>query len=249
MTKVLDVIEANGYRIEIRPVEESDIPHLADLLVNRVFMEILPTDSVKKEAERYRGRFETYPEGIFVAEDVKNSKVVGVHSAQLLQWGPYNAVPATWIEMTDDGCVRKTHNPKGNAWHIVTNVVDREYAGVAGLGIGTKLLNTAIKSFTNNSALEYMFVGHMLGRADKEEIRYFRNYLGDTSHLRDDQLKSKLMDYASSMSINPKTGTLEPIDKVTRFYTRAGLRPRQILLNWEGDAEYDYCLFQLMRKG
>lgn len=245
MSKVLGVIYSRGYHIEFRQAKHSDIPKIGEMVYSRVFPEILPDESLELETDRWLGRYEKFPEGVFIAEDTSNGRIVAAHGAQIINWSYPDKVPP-WKVLTDNGTIRRTHIPNGNTQQVVSNLVDREYAAL-GLGIGTYLLGFPIEMF-RASGRRFMIVGHTLGRATQDEFEKFKAYLGNVSSLDDHRLETKLEEWAKQLRRNPKTHAEEPVDSLTRFFHRSGFRFVTLLRNFENYPDYNYCILQAIIK-
>lgn len=246
MAEVFAEITNNDYNIVFRKAEEADIYHIGKMIYEKVFPDKLPEESLEKEIYRWNGRFKTFKDGIIVAEDVKKKRIIAAHGAQILKWNYGDSIPSTWSEMTDNGAIKASHNPGGNTYHVVTNVVDMDYA--KGSGIGSKLLGIAVDIFKKTPKMEHMIVGHTLGRSNEDEYNRFKRYLGNVQELDANELKKKLMHWAEMKEPNPKTNTAESVDGLVRFYGRAGFKPLIPLINWEGYPEYDFCILEVLKK-
>jgi hypothetical protein len=67
--------------------------------------------------EQFISRIETFPEGIFVA--ILDDKVVGTVVTEIIKYDLLNAATLTWKEITDNGFIRKSHNPWGDTLYGV----------------------------------------------------------------------------------------------------------------------------------
>ncbi len=235
-----EYIEKNGYEILLRPARKEDLPKIGEMSYAYVFPpeDIWEDESAEKETARWSGRYETFPKGLYIAEDIKLNKIVGATATQIINWN-YNTRLTTWSDLTDDGTIRKTHNPNGNTLHIVSVHVHRDYA--KGLGIGSKLLSYQKELFGSIDNLEYMIVGHTLGKRDKQEFESFKKFI----ECAEGGIENKLKQY-----IDAKTSGGEILDALIRFYNRAaGMLPSKILIGFEGYPEYDYCVLDVLKKG
>ncbi len=246
MSKVLETIERGGYRIVIRRPTKADVPGIGEMSYGKVFPEILEGESLEQETDRWKGRFETCPEGLIVAEDAGTGRIVGAGSVQLIDWKYGNELPV-WVELTDNGTIRHSHNPDGNTRHIVSHHVDMEYVRL-GLGVGSALLKQQIASL-EKSPQEYLIVGHTLGRGSSEEFGKYKRALGDITGLGKEELERRIWAYATSMRMNEKTGVSEPVDSLTRFFYRGGMRPVRVLVGFENYPDYNHCIIQAYAKG
>lgn len=122
-------------KLEIRHAEKKDIEELV-----RVDKEAFSNDWFLPR-EYYEAWLEVFPEGFFVAS--LGGQLVGYASVEIIQHDINNPIP-TWYEATDNGFIRKTHNPSGNTVYGVS-------FGVARFApqhyIGKKLIRAAINEF------------------------------------------------------------------------------------------------------
>lgn len=67
--------------------------------------------------EQCVSRMQTFPEGIFVAE-IDGETLVGTVMTQIIKYEP-DKVPLSWNQITDNGFIKKSHNPGGDTLYGV----------------------------------------------------------------------------------------------------------------------------------
>ena len=133
--------------LEIRNGREDDIEELI-----RVDKEAFSDDWFLSK-DYFQVWLEVFPEGLFVA--CLDGKQIGYASVEIIEHDIKNPIP-NWYEATDNGFIRKTHNPSGNTIYGVSIAVSRY---VASLRIGKRLMNTAIVKFVRDRNLKHGVVG------------------------------------------------------------------------------------------
>ena len=131
-------------KIKIRKATVDDIPGILE--VERIAW---GKDKAATE-EMFKSRIKTFPEGILVA--VSNEKIVGVIATEIVN---YNGYVKNWYELTDNGFIKRTHNPKGDTLYGVDLSVHPFYQKK---GIGKKLMESIGKL-----AIKYNFKKGILG--------------------------------------------------------------------------------------
>ena len=105
-------------KIKVRQANMKDID---DILV--IEEEAWP-DGLRASEEQFISRIEVFPEGILVAEEIDEGNIVGVVVTEILNYDIKNPIP-TWKEATDNGLIKKTHNPNGDTLYGVDLSVSR----------------------------------------------------------------------------------------------------------------------------
>ena len=159
--------------------------------------------------EKFEARFNLFPEGFFVAK--KDGKIVGVSTSEITTYS--GAVDKTWDEITDNGIIQGTHDPKGEGLYVVSVGVSPDAQGG---GVGGRLVN-AQKELTERLGLKYLYLGARMPGYDA-----YCKKNGDVSP--EEYLKIK----------NEKGDTLDP---EIRFYERQGLHSAKIIPNFEPDVQ------------
>jgi GNAT superfamily N-acetyltransferase len=86
--------------------------------------------------EDFMERFKVFPEGEIGA--YLNSKLVGMISSLIIQSDSPEDVPSSWVEVSDNGRIRNSHNHRGNSLVCFSVGVGPE---ARGLNIGRLLVN------------------------------------------------------------------------------------------------------------
>ena len=157
--------------------------------------------------EKFAARFNLFPEGFFVAK--KDGKIVGVSTAEITTYN--GAVDKTWDEITDNGMIEGTHDPKGEGLYVVSVGVSLDAQGG---GVGGKLV-AAQKELTERFGLKYLYLGARIPGYDQ--------YCKDNGDI-------SVEDY-----LELKNDEGEPIDPEIRFYTKQDLRPEKVVPEFEPD--------------
>lgn len=157
--------------------------------------------------EKFASRLKVFPEGFVVARS--KERAVGVSTSQIVVYDPSKS--PTWDELTDNGFIAKTHDPKGDALYVAS-------VGVAGdsqgMGVGGKLVE-AQKELAKRLGLKYLFLGARIPGYDA----YCKEHGEITAQ-----------DY-----LDLKNEKGEPVDPEIRFYSRQGLRPAKLIPDFEPD--------------
>lgn len=121
-------------------VRQAKMADLAELLIidEKIWPEFRATQ------EMLQSRLEVFPEGQFVA--VCCGRIVGSIYSQLVD---YELLPQsfTWVEVTDNGTICRTHNPNGNSIYGIGLAVLPEFQGTA----ASRLLIMAVADWAMNS--------------------------------------------------------------------------------------------------
>ncbi|EKD64637.1 MAG: hypothetical protein ACD_50C00333G0008 [uncultured bacterium] len=190
----------------VNRINSKELDEFFDDIV-RVEKESWPPE-LQASKEKFVSRLQTFGKGFFVAR--VDGRIKGITTSQIVS---YPSEGKTWNEITDNGFIKKTHNPSGNALYVVSIGVARD---VQGMGLGSLLLG-AQKEITKELGLSYLFLGARIPRYDG----YCREH-GEISV--EEYLKLK----------NDKN---EPFDPEIRFYMRNGLEPKKIITHFEPDRE------------
>ena len=157
---------------------------------------------------KFVSRLQTFEKGFFVAR--VDGTIKGITTSQIVD---YPSEAKTWNEITDNGFIKKTHNPSGNALYIVSVGVVRD---IQGMGIGSLLLGDQ-KEVATELHLGHLFLG--------ARIPGYNRYCKEHREISvEEYLKLR----------NDKN---EPIDPEIRFYKRNGLEAVKILPDFEPDRE------------
>lgn len=139
--------------MDIKPITEFDkskYPGLLDEVI-RVEQEAWPPEW-RATRDKFKSRLLVFPEGFFVA--FGNKKMAGVSTSEIVNYDP-DHLPSTWDEITDNGYIKKTHDPRANALYVVSVGVSKNFQGQ---GIGRGLMEEQ-KNLTKKFHLRYLFLG------------------------------------------------------------------------------------------
>jgi ribosomal protein S18 acetylase RimI-like enzyme len=190
-------------KIKIRQAKIEDIPQILEAEKAAWGEERAAT------FEMFESRIKTFPEGNLVA--VLDGKIVGVVVVEIINSNLLNNF-STWYEITDNGFIAKTHNPKGDTLYGVTLSVHPLYQN---RGIGKELMIAVGKL-----AIKHNLKGGLLGA----RIPHYHKYAD----------KIKVGDY---VKITQKDQNDIPPDPELMFYQRLGLKIIKIIPNYFDDSE------------
>lgn len=191
-------------KIKIRRAKITDIPQILE---------------IEKEAwgrekaaskEMLESRIKTFPEGTLVAE--VNKKIVGIVATEKIDYD-IEGDNRSWYEITDDGFIKKTHNPKGNTIYGVDLSVKPSFQHKR---VGTKLLEAIGKLVISYNAKQGILGGRLPG---------YHKYAD----------KMSVEEYVQS-SINTENGE-RYLDPEVDFYKKRGLKLVRIIPNYFKDPE------------
>jgi len=170
----------------------------------KVESEIWP-EGTRASRDKFVSRLNIFPEGFFLAYAGK--KLIGVSTSERINYNPEN-LPISWERATDNGYIKNTHNPNGNALYIVS-------IGAKSRSGGGSALIQAQKELTRRLGLKFLILGARIPGYDK----YYK-----------DIKQVEIEEYANMVGKNN-----EPLDPELRFYTRNGLRILKIVPNYMED--------------
>lgn len=200
---------------ELEQVEKINIKSAKEAQDKEILLgEVLRTEAeawpeeIRAPREKFVSRLEIFPEGFFLA--YVNGKLAGVSTSERIQFDP-NFPPKSWEEITDNGFIKNSHDPRGNALYVVS-------VGVAdwaqGRGLGGVLVK-AQKELVQQLGLDHLVLGARLSG--------YHNYHKDHSDLSAENYAQLINDRG------------EPQDPEIRFYTRQGLAVREVSPNYMED--------------
>jgi hypothetical protein len=149
-------------------------------------------------------RVETFPEGIMVA--IMDGTIVGVVATEIVNYDLAAAGP-TWKEITDNGFIRKTHNPSGDTLYGVDLSISPFSINAA------KLLMEEVGKLVIRRGLRRGMLGARIPRYHRVADRI------------------RVEDY-----VNGRRGN-RPIDPELVFYTRLNLKIAKVIPNYIQDPE------------
>ncbi len=190
----------------------TDIPEggRADFLnqVDQLEQQVWP-EEIQAPLEKFQSRAEVFPEG-FVAITSFDQGMVGSSTSERFNFDP-SKPPSSWEEITDNGWIRRSHNPSGDALYVVSVGASPK---TSGQGVGTQLVREQI-SLAERLGLKYVVLGSRLPGYSE----YHNNHgLSAEDYLRLTRTEDGL-----------------PVDKEIRFYQRAGLEINTLVPNYMED--------------
>jgi ribosomal protein S18 acetylase RimI-like enzyme len=190
-------------KLKIRQAKIEDIPQILDVEIAAWGKERALT------YEMLKSEIKTFPEGTLVA--ILDDKVVGVITTEIVNYD-LEKDAFTWYEITDNGYIKNTHNPKGNTLYGVSLSIHPFYQNK---GIGKELMIAVGKL-----AIKYNLKQGLLGA----RIPHYHKYAD----------KIKVEDY---VKITQKDQNDIPPDPELMFYQRLGLKIIKIIPNYFDDPE------------
>lgn len=190
-----------GSKIKLRQARMEDIP---DILV--VEEESWP-EGLRATEEMFRARIGTFSEGVIVAENA--DRIVGVVVGEIVKYDINAPHIPSWGEITDNGYIRKSHDPAGETIYGV----DLSVSPLANGGV-SKSLMLAMGKLVIRLNLKQIVVGGRMPRYHK-----FADKMTPEEYL----------------AARTKTGKY--IDPEIWFYTKAGLRVIRIIPDYFDDPE------------
>jgi GNAT superfamily N-acetyltransferase len=190
-------------KIKIRQAKIEDIPQILEV------EKAAWGEGRAATFEMFESRIKTFPHGNLVA--LANNKIIGVMATQIMNYDlEKNAF--TWYEATDNGYIKKTHDPKGDTLYGVDLSVHPLYQNK---GVGKKLMISVGKL-----AIKYNLKQGVLGA----RIPNYHKYAD----------KIKVEDY---VKINKNEKTNIPPDPELMFYQKLGLKIVKVIPNYFDDPE------------
>jgi GNAT superfamily N-acetyltransferase len=191
--------------IKTRQAETKDLSQLLEI-DREIWPESLATE------EMFRSRLETFPEGQIVA--VKNDQAIGSFFTELINFEDWAKKDFSWNEVTDEGSIRRTHNPKGDSMYGVGLAVSKKFQGI---GVSQVLIAKAIKLIIQINRRQYLLGSRIPGYYKHTDIPvdvYIETRRGKSQRLMDPELA---------------------------FYAKYGAEPVKVLPNYISDsASLDY---------
>lgn len=175
--------------------------------VVRIEKEAWP-EEIQASREKFALRAEVFPEG-FLTISLPELGMVGVSTAEIIDYNPQNP-PLSWEEITDNGWIRNTHHPEGNALYLASVGASPR---AAGQGVGSALVGEQIE-LARKLGLDYLVLG--------SRIPGYHQY-----HQQHPEVG--IEEYLSL-----KKGE-EKLDPEIRFYERNGLELVKVVPNYMED--------------
>lgn len=159
--------------------------------------------------EMFKSRIEIFPEGTLVA--LLNKKIVGVVSTEIVNYN-LKETNLSWYEITDNGYIKKTHNPNGDTLYGVDLSVHPFYQNK---GVGKKLMESVGKLI-----IRYNLRQGLLGARIPDYHKY-----------------AKMITVEDYIQVNNKKINNIPPDPELSFYLKLGLKIVKIIPNYFQDPE------------
>ena len=198
---------------------KSQYSHLLDEVM-RVEKEAWP-EEWQATRDKFESRLQVFPEGFFVA--YKDGPMGGVSTSEVVNYD-LEHLPQTWDEITDNGLIKKTHSPSGDALYVVSVGVSKNFQGQ---GIGKGLVEKQ-KQLAQNLNLKYLFLGARMPEYQKHHRTHPEVSAEDYVKLEE--------------SVGRK------LDPELRFYESCGLKAVEVIPNYGPDEESEnYGVIMLWR--
>lgn len=162
-------------------------------------------EEVQATREKFESRATVFPGG-FLLISTRDLGLAGVSTSEIIDYNPAHP-PLSWEQITDNGWIKQTHNPEGNALYLVS------VGAKSGFGVGTRLVKEQI-NLAEKLDLDYLVLG--------ARIPGFREY-----HKQHPDITIK--EY-----LDLKKGS-ESYDPEIRFYERCGLKLIKLVPNYMED--------------
>lgn len=169
---------------------------------------------IQAPREKFISRAEVFPEG-FLTISTPDLGLVGVSTAEVINYDPTNP-PVSWEEVTDNGWIKKTHTPAGDALYLVSVGASPRPRKMGVVGVGTRLVQEQIK-LAQKLKLKYLVLG--------SRIPGFAEY----------HLKNPSVSVEDYLKLQKEDSSEESLDPEIRFYKRCGLEVEKIVANYMED--------------
>ncbi|MEK6825653.1 MAG: hypothetical protein AABY00_02615 [Nanoarchaeota archaeon] len=185
--------------ISIRSATPKDLPAIVEL-ENTIWPE-----GTRAPKEKFESRLAVFPEGFFLA--FKNNQLIGASTSEIIDYAP-TSPPTSWEFITDNGYIKNTHIPNGNALYIVS------LGALSRSGGGSALLSRQ-KELAQQKGLQYLVLG--------ARIPGYDSYCTSVKTISiEEYVKLTREDHALH-------------DPELRFYTKNGLSLARIMPNYMED--------------
>jgi len=114
-------------------------------------------EGLRATEEMFCARIETFPEGVIVAENT--DRIVGVVVGEIVNYDINESYLPSWAEITDNGYIRRSHNPTGDTLYGVDLSVSPLASGGA-----SKLLMLAMGKLVIRFNLKQGILGARMSR-------------------------------------------------------------------------------------
>lgn len=195
-------------------IEVSNFDEASNKIGENLFSEIMRVEreawpkEIRASLKSLQSRAETFAQGFLLG--FVDNKLWGVSTAEIIDFDPAN--PCTsWEKITDNGLIKKTHKPRGNALYVISVGVSRQ---ATRRGIGSALLAEQ-KNVGQRFSLRWLVLG--------SRVPGFACW-------HQQHQDSSLKDYLKQTNKNG-----ESLDPLIRFYGRAGLKIIKLVPNYMED--------------
>jgi len=186
-------------KITIRNAREQDLNEIVEL-ENEIWPE-----GTRATRDKFESRLKIFQQGFFLA--YKNGKIIGASTSEKIDYYPSNP-PTSWEKITDNGYIRATYSPEGNAIYVVS-------IGAKSRSGGGSALVQEQKKLVEKLSLKYLVLG--------ARIPGYDDYIA----------KNRDIPIEEYVQLKREDGEL--FDSELRFYTRNGLALIKILPNYMED--------------
>ena len=186
-------------KIIIRNAKEQNLNEIVEL-ENEIWPE-----GTRATRDKFESRLKLFQQGFFLA--YKNGNIIGASTSEKIDYNPLN-LPKSWEQITDNGYIKATHNPEGNAIYVVS-------IGAKSRSGGGSALVKAQKKLVEKLGLKYLVLG--------ARIPGYNDYT----------IKKGEISIEEYVQLKRDDG--EILDSELRFYTRNGLKLIKIAPNYMED--------------
>ena len=188
--------------IHVRQALPEDISDIVEL-ENKIWPE-----GTRAPQEKFEKRLAVFSQGFLLA--LKGSELIGASTSEIISYFKGDSIKS-WEHITDNGYIKETHNPKGNALYIVS------LGALSRSGGGSALLSRQ-KETARKLGLSILVLG--------ARVPGYDNYC------------KKIREIHINEYILLKRADGSPYDDELRFYIRNGLKIDKIMPNYmEDDSE------------
>lgn len=200
-TLVRSIFRKHQDRLYVRSAREEDIDELMEI-ERKVWSE-----GMRVTREMLISRIRTFPEGFLCA--VENGKILGFVCSEIIYYKDTKKIGFNWYNLTDNGFIAKSHNPKGDSLYGISLSIFSEDSKF----IATKLLEGMGKLIIRKRLKEGIFGARI--------PRYYKYYQ-----------KMSPEEYVFKRS---NSGLF--LDPELSFYWMIGLHPTRVIKDYFDDNE------------
>ena len=179
-------------------------------------------ENLRASREMYQSRLEIFSQGTLVAEG--KGRIEGVVVFQIVNFRSVSDV-RSWNEATDNGYIRKSHDPQGNTLYGVNlSVSPQTQSRVA----------VALLEAVGKLAIRYNFKQIVLGGRIPSFARYLKHYCQKNGV---PVISDKKRDKIAENYIQATNRRGNPLDPQITFYQKVGMEIIKLLPNYFKDPE------------